>query len=251
MPGTLAQRLRDRELMIGTFSSLGSPLVANVLAVAGFDFVLLDLEHGAGDEGVLQSQMFAAEADGAATIVRAETCERIRIGRVLDLGAAGVMLPRVDDGRQAAEAAAHMRYPPDGDRGVAGSNRARRFGLRTEPFAEANGEVACIVQIESASAVAEVDAIASVPGVDALFVGPSDLSHSLGVPGDLDAPPFTDAVARVLAACRTHGVAAGILAPTPERCRQFIAEGFTLLGLGGDATLLAAAVRDALLAVRR
>jgi 2-keto-3-deoxy-L-rhamnonate aldolase RhmA len=250
MPSTFAQRLRGGDLLIGTFVSLGSPLVVNTLAVAGFDFLLLDLEHGAGDEGVLQGQMFAAEAEGAAAIVRTETFERIRIGRVLDLGAAGVMLPRVDSAAQAARAAAHLRYPPDGDRGVAGSNRARRFGLRTDPFADANGEVAAIVQIESEAAVAEVDAIAAVPGVDALFIGPSDLSHSLGVPGDLDAPVFREAVARVLAACRAHGVAAGILAPTPERCRQFIDEGFTLMGLGGDATLLAAAARDALAAAR-
>jgi 2-dehydro-3-deoxyglucarate aldolase/4-hydroxy-2-oxoheptanedioate aldolase len=250
MPATFAQRLREGDLLVGTFVSLGSPLVANVLATAGFDFVLLDLEHGAGDEGVLQAQMFAAEAGGAAAVVRTETFERIRIGRVLDLGAAGVMLPRVDSARQAAQATVHLRYPPEGDRGVAGANRARRFGLRTEPFADASGEVACIVQIESDQAVAEVDAIAAVPGVDALFVGPSDLSHSLGVPGDLDAGPFRDAVQRVLAAARAQGVAAGILAPTPERGRQFIADGFTLVGLGGDATLLAAAARDVLSAAR-
>jgi 4-hydroxy-2-oxoheptanedioate aldolase len=250
MPGTFAQRLRDRDLLIGTFAGLGSPVVANLLAIAGLDWVLFDLEHGAGDEGLLQSQMLAAEADGAAAVARTETFERIRIGRVLDLGARGVMLPRVDSAAQAAEAMAHLRYPPDGDRGVAGANRARRFGLRTDPFAAANGEIAGIVQIESAQAVAEVDAIAAVPGVDALFVGPNDLSHSLGVPGDLDAPVFRDAVQRVLAAAREHGRAAGILAPTPERARAFIAEGFTLVALGNDATLLAGAVRDALAVAR-
>jgi 4-hydroxy-2-oxoheptanedioate aldolase len=250
MPGTFAQRLRDRELLIGTFAATGSPLVANLLAVAGFDWLLLDLEHGAGDEGLLQSQMFAAESDGAPAVVRTETFERIRIGRVLDLGARGVMFPRVDTAAQAADAVAHLHYPPDGDRGVAGANRARRYGLRTDPFAEANGEIAGIVQIESAQAVAEVEAIAAVPGVDALFIGPNDLSHSLGVPGDLQAPVFRDAVTRVLAASRAHGPAAGILAATPELCRSFIAEGFTLLALGNDVTLLAAAVRDALAAGR-
>jgi 2-keto-3-deoxy-L-rhamnonate aldolase RhmA len=243
---TFAQRLRARDLLMGTFVSLGSPLVTNVLAVAGFDYLLLDLEHGAGDEGVLQSQMFAAEAEGAAAMVRTETFDRIRIGRVLDLGATAVMLPRVDSAEQAAEAVGHLRYPPDGDRGVAGANRARRFGLRATPFAEANDEIAGIVQIESAEAVRDVERIAAVPGVDALFVGPSDLSHSLGVPGDLDAPVFTEAVDRVLAAAREHDLAAGILAPTPERSVAFIKRGFTLMVLGGDATLLATAARDAL-----
>ena len=249
-PRTFAQRLRDRDVLMGTFVSLGSPLVTNLLALAGFDFVVLDLEHGAGDEGILQSQMFAAEAEGAATMVRTETFERIRIGRVLDLGATALMLPRVDGAAQAAEVVAHLRYPPGGDRGVAGANRARRFGLRTDPFAQANGEIAGIVQIESEAAVAEVDAIAAVPGVDALFIGPSDLSHSLGAPGDLDAPGFRDAVARVLAAADDHGITAGILAPTPERARSYIGEGFTLMVLGGDATLFAAAARDALAAAR-
>ena len=249
-PRTFAQRLRARELLVGTFVSLGSPLVTNLLAVAGFDFLLLDLEHGAGDEGVLQSQMFAAEAEGAAAMVRAETFDRIRIGRVLDLGATAVMLPRVDNARQASEVATHLRYPPDGDRGVASANRARRFGLRGDPFAAANGEIAGVVQIESAEAVAAVSEIAAVEGVDALFIGPSDLSHSLGVPGDLDAPVFRDAMDRVLAAAAEHGLAAGILAATPERSREFIALGFTLMVLGGDATLLAAAARDALAAAR-
>ena len=249
-PRTFAQRLRERDLLIGTFVSLGSPLVTNLLAVAGFDFLLLDLEHGAGDEGVLQNQMFAAEAEGAGTMVRTETLQRIRIGRVLDLGATAIMLPRVDSAEQARDAIAHLRYPPDGDRGVAGANRARRFGLRSDPFAAANREIAGIVQIESAAAVADVERIAAVPGVDALFIGPSDLSHSLGVPGDLDAPAFADAVARVLAAAAEHGPAAGILAATPERARAHIAQGFTLMVLGGDATLLAAAARDALAAAR-
>jgi 4-hydroxy-2-oxoheptanedioate aldolase len=245
-PRTFAQRLRAHELLIGTFVSLGSPLVTNLLAVAGFDYLLLDLEHGAGDEGILQSQMFAAEAEGKAVMVRTETFDRIRIGRVLDLGAPAVMLPHVDSAEQAAEVVAHLCYPPDGDRGVAGANRARRFGLRGDPFAQANGEIAAVVQIETAAAVADVERIAAVPGVDSLFIGPSDLSHSLGVPGDLDAPAFTDAVRRVLAAADAHGLAAGILAPTPERSVAFIEQGFTQMVLGGDATLLAAAARDAL-----
>ena len=250
VPRTFAQRLRARELLIGTFVSLGSPLVTNVLAVAGFDYLLLDLEHGAGDEGVLQNQMFAAEAEGKAVMVRTETFDRIRIGRVLDLGAPAVMLPHVDSAEQAAEVVAHLEYPPDGDRGVAGANRARHFGLRGDPFAQANGEIAAVVQIETAAAVADVERIAAVPGVDALFIGPSDLSHSLGVPGDLGAPAFTEAVRCVLAAAEAHGLAAGILAPTPERSMTYIEQGFTLMVLGGDATLLATAARDALARAR-
>ncbi len=249
-PSTLTDRLRRRELVVGTFVSLGSPAVTNLLGVAGFDFLLIDLEHGAGSEAVLQNQMFAAEAAGAATMIRTETFDRIRIGRVLDLGTTAVMLPRVDSATQASEAISHLRYPPDGDRGVAGSNRARHWGTRATPFADANGEIGAIVQIESREAVDDVEAIAAVPGVDALFIGPSDLSHSLGVPGDLDAPAFRDAVSRVLAAADAHQLAAGILATTPEAARAFIDDGFTLIVLGADVNLLSGAARDALRALR-
>jgi 4-hydroxy-2-oxoheptanedioate aldolase len=248
---TLTDRLRGRDLLVGTFVSLGSPAVTSLLAVAGFDFLLIDLEHGAGSEAGLQSQLFAAEAEGAATMVRTETFDRIRIGRVLDLGATAIMLPRVDSAEQASEAIAHLHYPPDGDRGVAASNRARRWSTRTDPFAQANRELAAIVQIESAEAVRDVERIAAVPGVDALFIGPSDLSHSLGVPGDLDAPEFRQAVDAVLAAARANEVAAGILAATPERARAFVAEGFTLMVLSADVNMLAGAARDALARTRQ
>ena len=247
---TLTQRIRARERVLGTFVSLGSAQVTNLLASIGYDFLLIDLEHGAGGETVLQSQLFAAEAEGAAAMVRTETFDRIRIGRVLDLGARAIMLPRVDTAAQCAEAIAHLRYPPEGDRGVASSNRARGWSTRTGAFTDANREIAAVVQIESAEAVAEVDAIAAVPGVDALFVGPSDLSHSLGVPGELDAPAFTDALERVLQAARARDLAAGILAATPERARALYEQGFTLMVLSADVNMLAAAARDAVTRTR-
>jgi len=247
---TLTQRIRDREPLLGTFVSLGSPTVTNLLASAGYDYLLIDLEHGAGSEAGLQNQLFAAEAEGVATMVRTETFDRIRIGRVLDLGARAIMLPRVDTAVQCAEAVAHLRYPPEGDRGVAASNRARGWSTRTGSFTDANREIAAVVQIESDEAVVEVDAIAAVDGVDALFVGPSDLSHSLGVPGDLDSPVFTHALQRVLEAARAHDIAAGILAPTPERARAFMEQGFTLMVLSADVNMLAAAARDAVARTR-
>ncbi|HTU30408.1 MAG TPA: aldolase/citrate lyase family protein [Solirubrobacteraceae bacterium] len=249
-PATLTQRIRDREPLLGTFVSLGSPAVTNLLASVGYDYLLIDLEHGAGSEAVLQSQLFAAEAAGAATMVRTETFDRIRIGRVLDLGARAIMLPRVDTPGQCAEAVAHLRYPPAGDRGVASSNRARGWSTRTGSFSDANREIAAVVQIESEEAVRNVDAIAAVEGVDALFVGPSDLSHSLGVPGELEAPVFTEALTRVLDAARARDLAAGILAPTLERAQAFMEQGFTLMVLSADVNMLAAAARDAVERVR-
>ena len=130
-------------------------------------------------------------------MVRVESAARIRIGRVLDLGAAGVMLPRMDTAAEVAEAVRHLRYPPAGDRGVATYNRACRFALDPGALARAGAEVLGVVQVESASAVEQVDQIAAIEGVDVLFVGPQDLSHNLGVPFQLQSSTYLAAVERV------------------------------------------------------
>jgi 2-keto-3-deoxy-L-rhamnonate aldolase RhmA len=238
------EKLRGGELVIGTFVNLGSPTVTNALGMAGLDFLLVDLEHGAGGEAGLQPQLMAAEASGAAVMVRVESHERIRIGRALDLGATAIMLPRIDTVAETREAFTHLRYPPLGDRGVSTANLARRWGTRPGPFADANGDIAGIVQIETLSALEEVEGIAALEGVDALFVGPSDLTHALGVPGDLESPAFNEALTRVLAACRRSGVPAGILASGPEQALRFVDQGFSLLVVGSDAGLLISAARS-------
>jgi 2-dehydro-3-deoxyglucarate aldolase/4-hydroxy-2-oxoheptanedioate aldolase len=188
--GRLRARLASGEPTVGTFLGMASPVAAEVCAAAGPDWVLLDLEHGGGGEEQVGATVLAAGAYGVPTVVRVETDARIRLGRVLDLGAAGVMLPRLSSAAEAAQAVRHLRYPPRGDRGVATYNRACRFGLDPGALDRADGEVLCVVQVESAAAVAQADAIAALDGVDVLFVGPRDLSHDLGVPGDVTAPAY-------------------------------------------------------------
>ena len=141
----------------------------------------------------------------------------------------------------AAEAVRHLRYPPAGDRGVATYNRSCRFGLDPGALDRANAEVLGVVQIESAVAVGQAEAIAALDGVDVLFVGPRDLSHDLGVPGDLTAPAFTEAIAHVLAAGRRHGKACGLLVADGAAARR-LEQGWSFVGIGSDSTLLAAAV---------
>ena len=191
-------------------------------AAAGFDGPLLDLEHGAGGEEQVRLTVPIAASYGVPTVVRVESDARIRIGRVLDAGAAGVMLPRLDTAMQVRAAVPHLYYPPRGDRGVATYNRACRFGLDAEALDRANDEVVGIVQIESARAVAAAEEIASIDGVDVLFVGPRDLSHDLGVPGQLTAPEYLDAIEQVRSASRNHGKAWW---PARERRRQGGREG--------------------------
>ena len=249
-PLTPGRALRERflagEPSIGTFLGLGSVTAAEVCASAGLDWVLVDLEHGGGDEADVGAIVAAAGAYGAATLVRVEQAERIRIGRVLDAGAAGVMLPRISSAQEAADGLRHRLYPPEGDRGVATYNRAARWGGEISALDAANDRAVGIVQIETAGAVDEVDAIAATPGADVLFVGPQDLSYALGVPRQFDAPVFQEALDRVVAACRTHGKAPGILANDRAGAEAYLARGFTFIAIGSDATLLAATVRDML-----
>jgi 2-keto-3-deoxy-L-rhamnonate aldolase RhmA len=244
MSPSLRDRLRDGEPMLGTFLNLGSPLAAEACALAGFDWLLVDLEHGAG-EGALVGQLLAAAAHDVPVIARAETAERIRAGRVLDAGAAGVMFPRLDTEAEVAAAVAHLRYPPEGDRGVATYNRACGFGLRTSALEWANHEVVGVVQIESVRALENVEAIARVPGVDVLFVGPRDLTHALGVPGRTEAPEYRDALARVVAAARAAGVAAGVLAATRDAADGYVDDGFGFVAVGSDSSFIATAAAAA------
>jgi 2-dehydro-3-deoxyglucarate aldolase/4-hydroxy-2-oxoheptanedioate aldolase len=160
------------------------------------------------------------------------------------------MFPRLDTAEEVANAVRHLRYPPAGDRGVATYNRACGFGLRTDSLETANDTVVGVVQIESLSALEEVEAIAQLQGVDALFVGPGDLSHALGMPGQMNAPGFTAALARVVAAARSAGVAAGILAGNGDAARAYLERGFTFVAVGSDSTFIASGAQAATSAVR-
>ena len=249
--GRLRARLAAGESTVGTFVGAASPVTAEACAAAGVDWLLLDLEHGSGGEEQVRDVVPAAGAYGVPTLVRVESGARIRIGRVLDLGAAGVMLPRMDSAAEVREAVRHLRYPPDGDRGVATYNRACRFALDPGALARAGAEVLGVVQIESASAVEEVERIAAIDGVDVLFVGPQDLSFNLGVPFALDSPTYLAALERVRGAAERHAKACGLLVADGAAAAARHAEGWRFVAVGSDATLLAAAVADQLAQARR
>ena len=248
--GALARAVRNGDTTLGTFLGTASAVTAEVCAAAGFDWLLLDLEHGAGGEEQVRDVVPAAGAYGVPTVVRVETDARIRMGRVLDNGAAGIMLPRMDSAQQVRQALTHLRFPPRGDRGVATYNRACRFGLDPGALDRADEEILVIAQIESAAAVAAVDEIAAVDGVDVLFIGPRDLSHDLGVPGYTTAPAVAEALATVLAAGKRYGTDFGLLVNDGSAAAQLLEQGWTFVAIGSDSTLLAAASRSALTAAR-
>jgi len=247
----IRKRVLNRELMVGTWLNLGSSLTAEIAARAGFDWVVIDLEHGAGDHESLVHQLQAVSGTSAAPLVRIAWNEAPRFKRVLDVGPAGVVVPYVTSAQEARQAAAAMRYPPQGVRGVASLNRASSFGYEFEAyFAEANEGLLTVVQVETETALACADEIAAVEGVDVLFVGPMDLSVSMGIPLQYGHPGFRSALAKVSDACRQAGKAAGILLGRPEQVEETVAAGFTFIGLGSDGGVMAEGMRGLAAAFR-
>lgn len=247
--------LRDRilagETLFGLFLDLGSPIAAELASRAGYDWLVIDLEHGAATEADLLLLLHAVEAGGAAALVRPQSGERLRIGRALDMGARGIVIPRLNSADEAREAVTFLRYPPEGGRGVALRARGADLGAIThDRVGEVNRRIVGLVQIESPGALADADAIAAIDGVDVLFVGPADLSHSLGVPGRFTDPAYQDALRTVVAACQAHGKAAGILLYDTTAVAAHLELGFKFMGIGADAAFVADGAARALAAVR-
>jgi len=241
----LRQRILDGETLLGCFLNLGSSVTAEIVGKAGFDFLVIDLEHGSGTEADVLPQLQALEATPAAAIIRVESHARQRVHRVLDWGAHGIMFPRVDSPEEAASCVAALRYPPAGVRGVAAMNRACEFGTRFREYVESAPQTLLgVFQIETEQALRHLDAIASLDGVDVLFVGPLDLSMSLGVLGDFSHPRFQQAVQAVSHAAHRSGKAAGILLPQPSDFQHYYSLGYRFLACGSDGSVLAQAARN-------
>ncbi len=206
-PNELRARLAAGRRVHGLINSVPAPLLVEMIGYAGFDFVILDLEHAGVNPQTLEDLIRAAECCGLTPLVRVPGVEPGPILRALDAGAMGIVVPRVRDAGQAREAVRAARYHPLGERGISGG---RTTGFGTLPLIEymamANREVMVVAMIEDASGVEHIDAIAAVPGIDMVLEGAIDLSQSLGVPGQAQHPSVQDAIHRVAAACRTRGV---------------------------------------------
>jgi 2-dehydro-3-deoxyglucarate aldolase/4-hydroxy-2-oxoheptanedioate aldolase len=244
-------RILAGETLLGAWANLGSPGSAELLGRSGLDWVLIDLEHGNTTESELLAHLMAIEASGSVALVRPQSGERLRIGRALDMGAAGVVVPRLDTAEQVREAVTFLRYPPTGQRGVALLTRGARLGtVNHAGVAALNDDIVGVVQIESPSALEAADAFAATDGVDVLFVGPADLSHSLGIPGQFSNPVYQAALRRVVAACRAHGKAAGILLYDHASFKPHLDLGYTFVGIGADVSFVNDGVKAALAAAR-
>jgi 4-hydroxy-2-oxoheptanedioate aldolase len=232
---SLRTRVLNGETVLGCFLGLGSALTTEIVGLVGFDWVVVDLEHGAGFECDLLGQFQALNASQTAVVVRIEAAERPRFHRVLDLGAEGVMMPRIDTLEQAKTAAASLLYPPQGIRGIAKMVRGSQFGQQFDDyFANANERVLGVLQIESESSLQHIDEIAKLDGVDVLFVGPRDLSQSLGIFGQFQHPKYLEALQVTVDAARRNNKAAGILVGRVDELTEVARMGYTFLGCGSD-----------------
>jgi 4-hydroxy-2-oxoheptanedioate aldolase len=244
---SIRDRLGRNELLLGAFLQLGSPVAGEIAARCGLDWALIDLEHGSGTEADLVPQLHALGTVGTPAIVRVESLTRLRIGRALDLGAQGIMVPQLNDLDAAREFVRFIRYPPLGVRGVALSARGAGYGAASHADVGRLGEsVTAIVQIETESGLSNASHIASVDGVDVLFVGPSDLSHALGVPGNFEHKTYATALEAIADAARSHGKALGVHIPGPSEFERYYSLGSRFISVGTDASALAAGIREAL-----
>lgn len=250
----LKQKLRARTPQWGCWLTLASPLVAEALSHAGFDFLVVDTEHAPAD-GMDVVALLQALGNGAAQpVVRVTENQPMLAKRALDAGCATLIFPAVHSAEEAWRAVASTRYPLDGNgglRGVAGIVRAARYGLDRDYLQRANEDVCAIVQIESAAGLAQAEAIAAVDGVDALFVGPADLAASLGHLGQPAHPDVATAIERVARVAAANGKAAGIFAGSADAARRFADLGFTFIALAADVVWLLQGARDALMQARR
>ena len=250
-PSPFRERILARESLLGCFLTWPTAGFAELLSLAGFDFLVLDSEHGFFSIESIEAMVIAADGAGLPAIVRVPSCTAAEVGRSLDAGASGILLPRGDGCATVHGAIEMAKYPPAGKRGLGGA-RANRYGtVPLDRFVrEANEATSVVVQIETSGALAELPQIASETGLDVLYVGPNDLTQALGVPGNYAHPSYREALARIASQAKTSGKTAGIMLGRADQIPALRELGYTFF-TSSDRTLVLEAARAWRAAVRR
>ena len=238
--------LAEGRAQYGLWCSLSGNVTAEIVAGSGYDWLAIDTEHSPNDLVTVFAQLQAIAPYPVEPLVRPQSSDKDVIKQLLDIGARSLILPSVESAAQASAIVAATRYPMRGVRGVAGSTRATRWGRIPNYLQSAEADIFLAMQIESAAGLAAAAEIAAVDGVDALFVGPSDLAATMGFLGQASAPEVQAAIASIGTACRRAGKASGILAVVEADARRCLDGGYTMVGIGADQVLLAKASDDLL-----
>lgn len=227
------------KLQIGLWSSLCSNIAAEIISDSGFDWILLDTEHSPNEIPDLVGQLQAMQASKTTPIIRPAWNDAVLAKRALDIGAQSLLFPYVQNAEEARRAVAATRYPPQGIRGVSVAARASRYGRTPGYLTKANDEICVLVQVETRSALSEIEAIAAVEGVDGIFIGPSDLAASLGHVGNPQHPDVQAAIKDAVTRLKKVGKPAGMLTGNEEEARRYIEWGYLFVAVGADVGLLA------------
>src|SRR5258707_2690440 len=236
---TFKRALKAGKPQIGLWSTLSSNYSVEVIAGAGYDWILLDTEHSPNELENLLTQLQAAAPYPTHAVVRVPWNDMVTIKRVLDIGAQSILIPYVSTAEEAKAAVSYTRYPPQGVRGVAGSTRASRFGRVKDYAKRAHEELCVLVQVETQQGLDNIEAIAAVEGVDGVFIGPADLHASLGYPGETNNPKVMPVIDDAIRRIRKAGKAPGILTGVEADARRWIECGGLFVAFGAETSLLA------------
>ena len=235
---------------LGTWIMSASPIVAEAMGCAGFDWGVIDMEHTPLDMMDVVHLLQAVAGTKMLPVVRVPWNDTVLVKRVLDAGAATLLFPFVQNAEEARRAVAATRYPPEGVRGMAGMSRGSRFGTNPNHYKSANQQIGVIVQLETPAAVAQLEAIGAVEGVDAIFLGPADLSGAMGHVGNLTHPEVMEVMSRAAQRCKAIGKPVGTVGGTPEVVAQYRAAGYTFVAIASDLGLMMRGAQAAVAALR-
>jgi 4-hydroxy-2-oxoheptanedioate aldolase len=224
--------------LLGSWFMSAAPAVAEALGYCGFDFLVIDMEHSPIDIAETIALMRTIAGTPAESLVRLAWSDQVRVKQVLDAGARNLLFPFVQTPQEALAAVRYTRYPPDGIRGVAAVHRGSHFGQTRDYLRNAATDIAVIIQLETPAAIEHLAAIAAVPGVDSLFVGPGDLSASMGRIGEVAHPEVQALIAKAAKDARAVGKPIGIVGPNPEMLARFIDYGYTWAAVSSDLGML-------------
>jgi 2-dehydro-3-deoxyglucarate aldolase len=242
---SLKKKLKNNQLTLGSWITIGHPSVIDIMASAGFEWLCIDMEHTSIDLTTAHNLIAVIQANGMKALVRVSKNEEVIIKRILDMGADGIIVPMVKSKSDALEAIDYAKYPPVGKRGV-GLFRAQKYGLGFNEYKKwVNEELVIIAQIEHFQAVENIEEIITTDGIDGVIIGPYDLSGSMGFPGEYDRDDVKDAIAKVLSICKEKNVPSGfhVIESDPIKLRQRIGEGCTFLAYSLDFFFLGDSAR--------